>query len=452
MHYDTLILNGLLVTPERVESADIAVRDGKIAAIGDFKQSDANAVIDAKGLHVFPGVIDTQVHFREPGLEHKEDLESGTRAAVCGGVTTIFEMPNTSPTTTTPEALWDKLHRAHGRAWCNYAFFVGAAKDNIDLLAELEMAPGSPGIKIFMGSSTGPLLVDGEENLRQVLLNGTRRCPIHAEDEERLRHRKLEYERGEAHWGDGARAHPQIRDPEAARLATHRILRLSRATGRPVHILHVSTADELSLIREAKAEGIGTTAEITPQHLWFHAPDCYERLGTFAQMNPPIRDATHQAALRQAVSDGLFDVVGSDHAPHTLEEKQRDYPHSPSGMPGVQTLLSVMISLAKDTGLLDLMAIARLCSYAPAEIYGVQNKGRIEEGYDADLALVDVERRFTVEQSWLQSKCGWSPYEGEELAGFPTGTMIQGNWALRDGAIQGLPSGQMVRFDWKPKS
>ncbi len=448
--FDTLIIGGTVVSSEREELADVGILDGKIAAIGNLSQADAAETVHAKGLHVFPGVIDTQVHFREPGLEHKEDLESGTRAAVAGGVTTVFEMPNTNPTTTTAEALWDKLHRAHGRAWSNYAFFVGASKDNLEHLAELEMAPGAPGIKIFMGSSTGPLLVDDQASLRSVLENGQRRCPIHAEDEARLRHRKLSYENGEEHWGEGARAHPFIRDAEAARLATAKILKLSEETGRPVHILHLSTADEVPLLQDAKRRGLGTTVEVTPQHLWFFAPDCYERLGTLAQMNPPIRDSWHQQALRISLVEGLFDVIGSDHAPHTLEEKQRDYPHSPSGMPGVQTLLPVMLTLVKQGGLLDLKRLTRLCCEAPAEIYGVQGKGKIEVGYDADLAIVDFEKRFKVEKSWLQSKCGWSPFEGETLCGLPICTMVGGLLAMRDGAMQGTPSGQMVRFNWKP--
>lgn len=440
MTYDLIVRNAVVTTSEFESTGSVGIKDGKFAAIGDA-EGTASVEVDAKGLSLIPGVIDTQVHFREPGLEHKEDLESGTRAAILGGVTTIFEMPNTNPTTISEAALNDKLARAKGRTWCDHAFFVGAATDNVDDLARLEMLPGTPGIKIFMGSSTGTLLVDEDEDLRKVLRNGQRRCPIHAEDEARNRERKALISDHPT-----AREHPFLRDAESAKLATTRILRLSEETSRPVHVLHVSTADELPLLADAKRRGLGTTCEITPQHLWFHAPDCYDRLGTLAQMNPPLRDSSHQMGLRKALQEGLFDVIGSDHAPHTLEEKAQPYPKSPSGMPGVQTLLPVMLTLS----LISVREFVRLACENPAEIYGIKNKGYLKPGYDADFVLVDLKKKQTFERSMVASKCGWSPYEGEELTGWPVHVFLRGKQIVTDGALTGDQEGAPAEFSWKP--
>jgi len=441
---DLVIRGGQIVTPSGVVRGDIGIRDGLIVSVGVVGE-DAAETLDATGLHIFPGVIDTQVHFREPGMEHKEDIESGTRAALHGGVTTIFEMPNTNPTTTTKEALEDKLNRASGRAWVDYAFFVGAATDNIDQLAELEVLPGTPGIKIFVGSSTGSLLVPDDDHIRQVFEVSRYRTPIHSEDHFRLEERKsLISEHPTAH------EHPFLRDVECARLATERILKLAAETNHPIHILHLSTADEIPIIAAAKREGVDVTIEVTPQHLWFSAPDCYDRLGTYAQMNPPLRSNYHRLELMQALGHGFFDVIGSDHAPHTRAEKDQPYPKSPSGMPGVQTLLPVMISIAKRDKVIDLPTIAKMTSLRPAQLYGIRNKGAIAPGYHADLAVVDVEGTWTVEESWVQSKCGWSPYTGEELHGKPVHTILRGRVAMRDGERQGAASGQVVEFDRGP--
>ncbi|HVL38898.1 MAG TPA: dihydroorotase [Fimbriimonadaceae bacterium] len=439
MRYDLLVRGGTVCASDGEREADVGILDGKIEAIGDLSQAEAAEVLDAGGLHILPGIIDTQVHFREPGMEHKEDLESGTRAAIMGGVTTIFEMPNTSPPTTSMEALEDKLRRAQGRAWCDHAFFVGAALDNLDQLAELERLPGTPGIKIFMGSSTGSLLVPDDESLRQVLLAGRRRCPIHAEDHQRLEERKALLS-PDPH----VREHPYVRDVECARRATERILDLSREAGRAVHILHLSTLDEIPLIRRAKMEGLGTSVEITPQHLYFSEQD-YERLGTRLQMNPPIRSKEHRDALRHALREGFFDMVGSDHAPHTIEEKERPYPLSPSGMPGVQTLVPVMLTLV-DQGLLSLREFVRLSSESPASLYGLLGKGKIEAGFDADLCIVDLWRTEPVRREWLQSKCGWSPYENEMLRGWPVHVVLRGQIVVREGELQGGPVGLPARF------
>lgn len=454
MAFDLLIRGGTLVTGDAMDVADVAVRNGTIEAIGTFSAAQAADVVDAKGLLVLPGVIDSQVHFREPGLDHKEDLATGTRAALLGGVTTVFEEPNTNPTTTTPEALADKLRRAKDRAWCHYAFWVGASTENLDDLMALEQLPGSPGIgEVFMGSSTGPLLVANDDDLRTVLRNGRRRVAIHAEDEARNVARKQAYLEGRLEpdpslgydLRQNAADHPHLRDAESARLATERILRMSEETGRPVHILHMSTADEMPLIREAKHRGLGTTAEITPQHLWFAAPECYERLASLAQMNPPIRSDHHRQALRAAFREGLFDVIGSDHAPHTLAEKALPYPNSPSGLTGVQTLVPVFFTLMRE-GLLDPQKFVRMASENPARLFQVVGKGFIEPGYDADLILLDPNNPFTVENDWIASKCGWSPYAGETLFGRPLHVFINGAWAVRDGEIQGTPQGRMVEF------
>jgi dihydroorotase len=439
---DVILRGGSLVSEQGVEVGDLGISGGKVVEKGDLAGREARDVVDAAGRLVLPGVIDTQVHFREPGLEHKEDLESGTRAAIFGGVTTIFEMPNTQPPTTTAEALEDKLKRAEGRAWCDYAFFVGASPENAGNLARLEQLPGTPGVKIFMGSSTGSLLVDDPEVLRMVLENGERPCPVHSEDEQRMRERKALLS-ADPH----PREHPFLRDPLSAVISTKKLIELCRQTGRPVHILHISTADELPLIKAAKEEGLPVTCEATPQHLSLEA-SLYETLGSRLQMNPPIRDESHRAAIFRALEEDLFDVIGSDHAPHTLEEKAQPYPKSPSGMPGVQTLLPVMLTWAA-RGALSYEKLARLTSAAPARLYGIADKGALEPGFDADLVVLDPGRPWTIGADWLQSKCGWSPYEGWEIPVGIERVMLRGETQIRDGSRVGKPSGRPVRFHWK---
>ncbi len=440
MGLDLVLTGGTVVSGAGRRVADVGIAGGRIVTVGECDRSSAKEWVDVSGLHILPGVIDTQVHFREPGLTHKEDLESGTRAAVMGGVTTVFDEPNTDPTTTTQAALEDKLRRAEGRAWCHFAFWVGASMDNLDELGRLELLPGTPGIgEVFMGSSTGPLLVADDASLRRVLENGRRRVSIHAEDEERLIGRK-----GLLSHSPHAREHPNLRDVESSRLATERVLRLSTETGRPVHVLHVSSAPELPLLAQAKRNGLGASCEVTPQHLTFNDED-YERLGALIQMNTPIRSEEHRSALWRAVKDGLFDVIGSDHAPHTREEKTRPYPSSPSGMPGVQTLLPVMLDW-RHRGEIGLEQVVRMTSETPAELFGVRNKGRVWPGYDADLALVDLDGRFEVTAEWLQSKCGWSPYEGRWLTGRVVHTLVGGEFAVREGGLAGSPKGRVVEF------
>jgi dihydroorotase len=436
--FDRVISAGTCVTPAGRLPADVGIKDGRIAALGDLSRAPALERIDARNLHVLPGVIDSQVHFREPGLEHKEDLESGTRSAAMGGVTAVFEMPNTKPATTTREALLDKLARARGRTWVDHAFFVGAAAENADALDVLERIPGCAGVKVFLGSSTGSLLVDDPTVLRKVLRHGRRRIAVHAEHEARL------VQRFHLVSGPDARVHlhPEWRDADAARMATEGVLKLARELGRAIHVLHVTTADELPLLA---AHRDVATVEVTPQHLTLSAPDCYERLGTYAQMNPPVRDESHQAALWRALEQGLVDVVGSDHAPHTREEKARPYPQSPSGMTGVQTLVPVMLTHV-NAGRLSLERFVDLTSAGPARVYDVAGKGRIALGYDADLTLVDLSATRTIENRWIESRAGWTPFDGMQARGWPMMTIVRGEVVMRDGELVGAPRGQPVRF------
>ncbi|MBS1728571.1 MAG: dihydroorotase [Armatimonadetes bacterium] len=440
MAFDLVIRGATVVTATGMHLADVAVSNGKVEGLGDFAQVDADEIVDARGLYLLPGAIDTQVHFREPGMEQKEDLASGSLAALCGGVTSFLEMPNTKPETTSPEALADKVTRASGRCWSNFGFFFGATPANAEHLAEYELLPGAPGVKIFVGSSTGDLLVDQEDDLRRVLMNGHKRVAVHSEDEARNRERK-------ALISDipHPREHPFLRDAESAKISTERLIRLCRETHRPVHILHISTADELPLIAEAKCQGLPITCEITPQHLWFSAPECYDRLGTKAQMNPPVRSEEHRAALWRALDSGLFDVFGSDHAPHTAEEKAKPYPSSPSGMPGVETILPVLLTYAAQ-GRISYETLVRMFCETPAALYQIESKGRIEIGYDADFVLVDPHRRWTVDQSLLHSKCGWSPYDGEELIGQVQAVYLAGSLAAFEQEPVGNPMGRCLQF------
>ncbi len=437
MSYDLVIRHGMVATPNGIEAIDIGVKDGRIAALGTLPQAEAAEVFDAKGLTVLPGVIDSQVHFREPGLEHKEDLASGTASAAMGGVTAVFEMPNTRPSTATIAELKAKLDRAAGRAHCDYAFYVGATAENVEHLPELERQPGCAGVKLFMGASTGDLLVADDATLERVLRHGRRRMAVHCEDEFRMRDRRHLTEVP----GATPHLHPEWRDAESALLATQRLVRLARKVGRRVHVLHVTTAQEMAWLAGHKDIA---TVETTPQHLTLAAPDCYDRLGTFAQMNPPIRTAEHRAALWQALRDGIVDVIGSDHAPHTKEEKSKPYPQSPSGMPGVQTLLPLLLD-HMNQGRLSLQRLIDLTSAGAQRIFGLVGKGRIAIGYDADFTLVDLKRKQAIEESWLKSKCGWSPFTGMSVTGWPVATIIRGTIAMRDGEL-GAPAGQPIRF------
>ena len=433
--YDLKLTGGTVHTPAGPVRADIGIRDGRIVAIG--ATGDAGETIDCTGLDILPGVIDTQVHFREPGLVHKEDLESGSRAAVLGGVTAVFEMPNTKPNTDSAEAIQDKLARAHHRMWCDHAFYVGATNHNAAALAELERLPGTAGVKIFMGASTGDLLVAEDSSLAEVLASGHRRVAIHAEDEARMNARA-----GERVPGDAA-SHPVWRDDESALLATRRILKLARAAGRRIHVLHVTTPAELELLGQHKDIA---TCEVTPQHLTLAGEEAYPRLGTLAQMNPPIRSGAHRDGLWHWLQQGVPDILGSDHAPHTLEEKAKPYPDSPSGMPGVQTMLPLMLNHVAE-GRTTLARVIDLTSAGPQRVFGIIGKGRIAIGYDADFSIVDLKARWTIEESWLASRSGWAPFTGMTLTGRPIGTIVRGKRVMWDGALAETAAGEPIRFE-----
>jgi dihydroorotase len=418
------------------DTVNIGIKDGKIAQISktDLQGQD---VFDCAGLVVLPGVIDSQVHFREPGMTHKEDLESGTRAAAMGGVTSIFEMPNTIPATTTKELFQDKLDRAKDRAWTNYAFYIGGSPDNVDQLAELEKLPGCAGIKVFMGSSTGTLLVEDDSTLEKIFRAGTRRVILHSEDEPRLRER-----RHIAVDSQDVRNHHVWRDVETAVKSTTRLLKLARKTGRKVHVLHITTAEELEILRDEKDIA---SVECLPQHLTFTAPDCYERLGSLTQQNPPIREDRHRQAIWKAIASGVVDVMGSDHAPHTLEEKARTYPESPSGMPMVQTMIPIMLNHI-NKGRLSLFRFVELTGEAPRRVFGCTTKGRIAIGLDADFTIVDMNRTETITNAWIESRCGWTPFDGEKVTGWPVMSLVGGKVLLKDGKLQAQGLGKPVPF------
>jgi dihydroorotase len=433
MTFDLILEKGTVWTPGGPVHTNVGVCGGKIAALG--ATGDATETLDCTGLDILPGVIDSQVHFREPGLEHKEDLESGSCAAVLGGVTAVFEMPNTKPNTDTAERVADKLNRAK-RMWCDHAFYVGATAANATELGKLEQIPGTAGVKIFMGASTGDLLVAEDADLLRVLQHGTRRVAIHAEDEARMNDRAYLRVAGDPS------SHPVWRDDESALKATRRILALARQANRRIHILHITTPAELELIAQHKDIA---TCELTPQHLTLAGEEAYPRLGTYAQQNPPIRSGAHRDGLWYWLDQGVADVVATDHAPHTVEEKAKPYPESPSGMPGVQTFLPLMLNHVV-AGRLTMQRLIELTSAGPQRVFGILNKGRIVAGYDADFSIVDRSAKWTIEQSQLVSKAGWSCFTGMEITGRPVGTIIRGHKVMWHGQLAPTAIGQPIRF------
>ncbi len=434
--FDLILKGGAVVNHDGEAHRDVGVTNGVIAEIGNLGAASAGETIDCRGLHVLPGVIDTQVHFREPGPTHKEDLQSGSLSAVMGGVTAVFEMPNTSPLTITNATVEDKLARAKGRMHCDHAFFVGATHHNPRDLAGMERLPGVCGVKIFMGASTGDLLVEDDAGVLAVLRGGTRRVAIHSEDEFVLReNRRLARE------GDWT-SHPDVRSVESAVSATIRLIRLAREARRRIHVLHVTTAEEISILAAAKDIA---TAEVTPQHLTLEAPDCYLRLKGKAQMNPPIRERRHREGLWHGLRQGVFDVIGSDHAPHTAEEKAKPYPASPSGMPGVQTLVPVMLDHVA-AGRLSLARLVDLVCHGPQRIFGIAGKGRLAAGYDADFTVVDLKRRETITDAWSRSRCGWTPFAGMTVTGWPVGTIIRGRKVMWENTLLAPALGAPIRF------
>ena len=433
--YDLLLKGGTLVNHDGVGVRDIGILGGKISAIGHLPAAAAGEVVDATGLHILPGVIDTQVHFREPGLMHKEDLETGSRAAVMGGVTAVFEMPNTNPLTTGEAELADKVARAHHRMHCDFAFWVGGTRENAPHVAELERLPGAAGIKVFMGSSTGSLLVADDAGVASILRNTRRRAAFHSEDEKRLEARKhLRVE------GDPS-SHPVWRDAEVALACTRRLVRIARAEGARIHVLHISTGDEMDVLRYHKDIA---SCEVTPHHLTLDAVD-YARLGTRLQMNPPVRDATHRGRIWAGVEQGVADILGSDHAPHTLEEKAKSYPASPSGMTGVQTLVPIMLDHVT-AGRLSLERLVDMTSAGPARLFHIAAKGRAAAGYDADLTIVDLKREETINDGWIASRSPWTPYDGKRVTGWPVGTIVRGRRVMWEGELTRPSTGEVVQF------
>ncbi|CAM3141848.1 dihydroorotase [Asticcacaulis taihuensis] len=435
-NFDLIIRNADIINHAGRGKGDIGITAGKFAAFGDLSQASAGEIFDATGLLAMPGVIDTQVHFREPGLEWKEDLETGAQAAVMGGVVAVFEMPNTNPTTTNAEAFADKLKRAHHRMHCDYAFYVGGTHENVHELGELERLKGCCGVKVFMGASTGTLLIADDEGVAKVLANVNRRATFHSEDEYRLAER-----RPLAREGDWT-SHDFVRDAQSAIQSTHRLVRLAREAGKRIHVLHVTTKEEIDFLSENKDIA---TVEITPQHLTLVAPEAYERLKGLAQMNPPIRDQYHVDGLWHGINGGIADVLGSDHAPHTLEEKAKPYPASPSGMPGVQTLLPVMLDHVAH-GRMSLERLVDLTSAGAQRVFGVAGKGRMAEGYDGDVTLVDLNHKRVLRHADMRTRSGWTPFDGLEVTGWPKATIIRGKVVMRDDEIVRPSLGESCRF------
>lgn len=433
--FDLILRGGTVVNHDGEGARDVGVIAGRIHALGDLSRASAGETIDCTGLHILPGVVDSQVHFREPGLEHKEDLETGSRAAVLGGVTAVFEMPNTKPLTTSEAALVDKVARATGRMHCDFAFWVGGTRDNAKDVAELERLPGAAGIKVFMGSSTGDLLVEDDEGVYSILKNTRRRAAFHSEDEFRLRQRL-----GERVPGDPA-SHPVWRDEIAALQCTQRLVAVARRARARIHVLHISTAEEIEFLEHHKDVA---TCEATPHHLTLSAED-YARLGTLLQMNPPVRSSRHRDGVWRGIADGIVDVLGSDHAPHTLGEKAKPYPDSPSGMTGVQTLVPLMLDHV-NAGRLTLQRFVDLSSHGPNRIFGMARKGRIAAGYDADFTVVDMKRREIITNEQQGSKAGWTPHHGRDVTGWPVGTIVRGMRVMWEGEIVTAGQGRAVEF------
>jgi len=433
--YDVILSGGALVNQDGEGVRDVGLRDGRIAEIGDLSRADAGERVDCRGLHILPGVIDTQVHFREPGLAHKEDLESGSRSAVLGGVTAVFEMPNTTPLTTGEAELADKVARGTGRMHCDFAFWVGGTHENASDLGDLERLPGAAGVKVFMGSSTGSLLVADDEGVAAVLSHTRRRAAFHSEDEERLNARKHLRVTGDPS------SHPVWRDEETALRSTQRLLSIAREKRALIHVLHVTTAEEIALLSQHKDLA---SVEVTPNHLTLD-DEAYKRIGTLAQMNPPVRAARHRAALWEGLRQGVVDVIGSDHAPHTLEEKAQPYPNSPSGMTGVQTLVPLLLD-AVNAGKLTLARFIDLTSAGPLRLFGMAGKGRVAKGYDADLTIVDLKRRQTITNQWIASRVGWTPFDGMTVTGWPVGTYVRGAKVMWEGELVTPSTGRPIRF------
>ncbi len=430
-----IIKNGSCYIEGKLINADITVSGGKIKSIG---KADLNnhKVYDAANKIVLPGIIDTQVHFREPGSTDAEDLESGSRAAVLGGVTSLFEMPNTNPPTANLVEFEKKLKAAKNRMHSNYAFYFGATPTNTNQLAQLKNVEGCCGVKLFAGSSTGNLLVDKEADIEKVISSSDRVVSIHSEDEDIIKLRKKFIRKGDVH------SHHEWRNVECAMSSTRRVVKIAERYNKKIHVLHVTTKEEVDFLAMHKKN---VTFETTPQHLTLYAPDCYDNLGTYAQMNPPLRGKEHYDRLWTAIKNNIVDVLGSDHAPHLKENKDKEYPNSPSGMPGVQTILPVMINHVNN-GKLSLNQLINLMCENPCRIFGIKNKGFIKEGFDADMTIVDMEKEVTIKDEMIASKCGWTPFNNYKVKGFPVGTIVNGILVMSDGKILIESKGKPLNF------
>ena len=432
---DLIIKNGECYIEGNLNKIDIGVKNGKITNIGNLESEKSDNLIEASNKLVLPGLIDTQVHFREPGSVDAEDLHSGSKAAIVGGITAVFEMPNTNPPTTNFEEFQKKIDIAK-RMYCNHAFYFGATAENYEILEKLKDLEGCCGIKLFAGSSTGNLLVDKEDDIEQVFKHASKVVAVHSEDEEILKVRKKLIEKGNVN------SHPIWRNEEVAISSTRKIVKIAKRLNKKAHILHVTTKEEVDFLSQNKGN---ITFEITPQHLTIYAPDCYDRLGSYAQMNPPIRDKSHYDRLWYAIRNNYNDTIGSDHAPHLKTNKEKSYPDSPSGMPGVQTILPVMFNHMND-GKIKLNQIINFLCENPVKIFGIKNKGYIKKDYDADFTIVDLNKEIEIKNENIESKCGWSPFNGFKFKGTPIYTIINGEIKMQDGKIIGDPTGKPLNF------
>ena len=423
-NFSLIIKNGSCYIDGKLTKTDIGLSGNKIKKIGKI-ELNSSKVYDATDKVVLPGIIDTQVHFREPGSTDAEDLESGSRAAVLGGVTSLFEMPNTNPPTSNLVEFDKKLQAAKNRMHSNYAFYFGATPDNTDQLAKLKDVEGCCGVKLFAGSSTGNLLVDKEADIEKVISSSDRIVSIHSEDEDIIKLRKKFIKKGDVH------SHPEWRNVECAMSSTRRVVKIAERYNKKIHVLHITTKEEVDFLAMHKKN---VTFETTPQHLTLYAPDCYEKLGSYAQMNPPLRTKEHYDRLWVAIKNNVVDVLGSDHAPHLKENKDKEYPNSPSGMPGVQTIFPVMLNHVND-GKLTLQQLINLMCENPCKIFGIKNKGFIKEGYDADLTIADMNKEVIIKNEMIASKCGWTPFNNFKVKGFPVGTIVNGNLVMSDGKV-----------------
>ena len=434
--FDLILKNGKCFIDGQLKTTDIGISDGIIKNISNIQVSSSQKILDASNLIVLPGIIDTQVHFREPGSTDTEDLETGSKSAVLGGVTSVFEMPNTNPPTSSQAEFKRKLSLAANRMYCNYAFYFGATPDNIEDLKKLNNLEGCCGVKLFVGSSTGNLLVKDEDDIEKVISNSSKIISIHSEDEDILNIRKRFIKKGDV------RSHPIWRNEECAISSTRKVVKIAERNNKKIHILHVTTKEEVEFLSRYKGN---VTFEITPQHLTLSSPECYEKLGTLAQMNPPIREKKHQDKLWKAIVDDIVDVIGSDHAPHKMTNKKKEYPQTPSGMPGVQTLVPIMLNHINNEKL-TLDKFVKLVCEKPSKIFNIKNKGYIKEGFDADLTIVDMNMKKTIQNEWIASKCGWTPFDGYEVKGFPVGTIVNGKTMVWEGKLIEKANGKPLKF------